>query len=264
MPASRVVNTEIFFQMLVKFLKPALICDIGTLDASHSVLLRHISKFARILAFEANPYNFKRILDKGIAAAENIEVFHKAVTSEPGSLIFHVQQYKDRNDQDWMAGTSSIRQRSVEVGTTETTHVDAVRLDEFLIELDPQIMSKSIALWIDVEGAGYEVLEGISSIASSVLFIQIEVETEEIWQGQKLKNEVLELAVQLGFVDIARGKHDEQHDLILINKRFLANNRRKCERLTKLAVIFYYLRKWGGHILCDLLLIPVLGIWRRG
>jgi hypothetical protein len=64
---------------------------------------------------------------------------------------------------------------------------ETARLDRFLQDLVPDISNEHIALWIDVVGAGYQVLEGISETASNVLFIQIEVETIEIWKGQKLK-----------------------------------------------------------------------------
>lgn len=263
MSVSRVVNTEIFFQLLVRYLNPEIICDIGTLDASHSILLRHISKNSRIIAFEANPENYNNIIEKNIPERENIEVYHKAVSNNTGVLVFHVQKYSDEKEQRWMAGTSSIRQRNTNVGQTEAVNVDAVRLDQFLDKLEPKISSNHIALWIDVEGAGYEVLEGIQDIASRVLFIQVEVETEEIWQGQKLKKDVLKLADQLGFIELGRGKHDLQHDLILINQSYFLQNKFKCMSLTRLAVFFYYLRKWGGHILSNLLLVPILGIRRH-
>jgi len=263
MPKSRILNTEIFFQLLVKYLKPDIICDIGTLDASHSILLRHISKIPRIIAFEANPYNFKKILDRRIPETENIELFQKAVSNTAGTLVFHVQKYKDDAEKMWMAGTSSILQRSQSVGDTEEVNVEAVRIDRFLKDNDPDIDNKSIALWVDVEGAGFEVLQGMSDISSNILFIQVEVETEEIWQGQKLKQDVLDLASKLGFVEIGRGKHDRQHDLILINGDYFSNNRQKCLALTRLAALFYYIRKWGGHIFSNFLLAPVLGIHRH-
>jgi len=263
MSKSSVLNTEIFFQLLVKYLKPEIICDVGTLDASHSVLLRHISKYPRIIAFEANPYNYKNIVNSGIPVKENIEVIHKAVSNKPGELVFHVQKYTTNAGQDWMAGTSSILQRNQEVGDTEEVRIDSIRLDEFLKENEPDINNKTVALWIDVEGAGYEVLQGISEISNRVLFIQVEVETEEIWQGQKLKKDVIDLLNKLGFTEVGRGKHEMQHDLILINQDYLSKNTSKCMRLTRLAVFFFYLRKWGGHILSNLLLIPVLGTRRH-
>mgnify|MGYP001816204107 CR=1 FL=1 len=101
--------------------------------------------------------------------------------------MFNVQKYSSADDQQWMAGTSSLLQRKESAGETEQVHVQAVRLDNFLRETDADINNKRIALWIDAEGAAYQVMEGISDIASRMLFIQVEVETGEIWQGQQPK-----------------------------------------------------------------------------
>ncbi len=261
MKTSRVLNTEILFQLFVKFIKPELICDIGTLDASHSILLRKISSSAKIIAFEANPYNYQKIINTGIAELNNISVIHKAVSNKSGQLVFHVQKHSNSNEDYWKAGTSSILQRNQSVGDTEEVKVDAIRLDDFLLET--QNSSRSIALWIDVEGAGYEVLEGIKGIAKDITFLQVEVETEEVWKDQKLKADVQKILSDSGFVEVGRGKHDEQHDLVFVNRRYLVDNSTKCNTLVTVAIIFYYIRKYGGHMLSNILLIPILGIWRN-
>jgi len=258
---SRILNTEILFQLLVKYIKPEIICDIGTLDASHSILLRKISKQARIIAFEANLRNYENIINRGLACKANIEIIQKAVSNKPGQLVFHVQKYSDDEQDQWMAGTSSILQRNKEVGNTEEVSVESIRLDDYLNAEPP--VSSSIALWIDVEGAGFEVLEGIQNITKHISFLQVEVETEEIWQGQKLKKDIQSLMQAYGFLEVGRGKHEHQHDLVYINQSYFNNNRTKCNALVSLAVFFYYLRKWGGHILSNIMLIPFLGIWRR-
>ena len=258
---SRILNTEILFQLLVKHIKPELICDIGTLDASHSIFLRPLSNPARIIAFEGNPHNYEKIIKKGQASSAGIELIHKAVSNKPGQLVFHVQKYTDDKNDQWMAGTSSILQRKKEVGDTEEVSVESVRLDDYIKAEAPD--NNSIALWIDVEGAGYEVLEGIESITNNITFLQVEVETEEIWHGQKLKKDIQPLMETYGFIEIGRGKHERQHDLVYINQRYFNNNRAKCNALVSLAVFFYYVRKWGGHILSNIMLIPFLGILRR-
>ena len=258
---SKTLNTEILFQLLVKYYKPALICDVGTMDASHSVLLRKISKKSNIIAFEANPYNYNAIVDSGISKQYDIDVIHKAVTNKNGELTFNIQSYSANKVDDWKAGTSSILQRNESVGETESVTVDAIRLDQYLEQCDQK--NSPSALWIDVEGAGYQVLEGLSGIADSVNFLQIEVETKEVWQGQKLKTDVQKLLTEFGFIEIGRGKHDEQHDLIFINTKVFETSQLKCSSIVNLSILFYYIRKYGGHMLSNFLLIPFLGIWRK-
>jgi FkbM family methyltransferase len=100
----------------------------------HSVLFRKISGQAQIIAFEANPYNSQKIISRGIAEFNNIEVVHKAVSNNSNQLLFHVQQYTNNNKDQWKAGTSSILERREVVGDTEEVNVEAVRLDDFLNE----------------------------------------------------------------------------------------------------------------------------------
>ena len=200
---SRILNTEILFQLLVKHIKPEIICDIGALDASHSIVLRKISRRARIIAFEANPHNYENIISRGLARKANIEVIQKAVSNKSGQLVFHVQKYSDDRQDQWMAGTSSILQRNKEVGATEEASVESIRLDDYLNAEPP--VSNSIALWIDVEGAGFEVLEGIQNITKHISFLQVEVETEEIWQGQKQKKDIQSLMQAYGYLEVGRG-----------------------------------------------------------
>jgi hypothetical protein len=98
--------------------------------------------------------------------------------------------------------------------------IEAVRLDKFVDSLSP--VPESIALWIDVEGAAYEVLKGVSGIKNRIDLIHVEVETREYWQGQKLKGDVVTLARSLGYEILARGRTDEQHDLVLVSRRVLS------------------------------------------
>lgn len=86
---------------------------------------------------------------------------HKAVTNKSGELTFHVQKYSSNNEDTWKAGTNSILERRESVGDTEEISVVAVRLDDFLNETGQ--LRNTTALWIDVEGAGFEALEGIKN-----------------------------------------------------------------------------------------------------
>jgi hypothetical protein len=68
---------------------------------------------------------------------------HKAVSSDSGELVFNIQKYKNVCDQQLMGkGTSSLLQRKESVGETEQVHVQTVRLDNFLREVDTDINNK--------------------------------------------------------------------------------------------------------------------------
>ena len=65
--------------------------------------------------------------------------------------------------------------------------------------------------------------------------LHVEVETKEMWPGQKLECDVLALANELGFVMIARGLGDAQRDVILANRRWYAQNQRSVQRILTVA-----------------------------
>ena len=101
--------------------------------------------------------------------------------------------------------------------TYESVAVAAVRLDGVLAaETGP------LALWIDVEGAGYEVIEGIAGLRERICVINLEIETQSFWQQQRLGADVVAALRELGFTPIARGPGgDLQFDVVFVNDRWL-------------------------------------------
>lgn len=110
-------------------------------------------------------------------------------------------------------GVSSTRQRP-DYHSSGQIEVQAVRIDTFVQEIG--YYPKSIALWIDVEGAAYEVLDGIEKIVERVCLVHVEVETKAVWPGQKLEPDIVELMKRMNFSAIARGEDNIQHDLIFV------------------------------------------------
>jgi hypothetical protein len=130
---------------------------------------------------------------------------------------------------------SSIRERTPDNRfASETVPVRAVRLDSFLTDVLTSSTS-TIALWIDVEGAGYEVLEGMDGIRDRVCLVHVEVETRAFWQGQRLWPDVEAMMRQLGFTPIARRAGDEQFDVVFANDRWLERSRAVVSGITFLA-----------------------------
>jgi hypothetical protein len=133
----------------------------------------------------------------------------------------------------------------------EEISIDAVRIDSFVTQEYPDI--KRVALWVDVEGYSYQVLEGIHEIRDRVYLIHIEAETQEIWPGQKIEADILALAKSMGFIPVARGADKIQRDIILINESWYNANRGKILTLLHIA-------KWAGPQLSKMLLLKMRGI----
>jgi hypothetical protein len=154
-------------------------------------------------------------------------------------------QLENGVEEAWRTGGSSVHNRTDGLPTVPV-EVESIRLDEFIESLDraPQ----SVALWIDVEGAAYEVLEGIERIASRVQVLHVEVEAKETWAGQKVVTDIDALLKRLGFCFAGRGYgyQDIQYDVVYINRRTFKHSRLKVMWIIGLAVLVTYLERFGG------------------
>jgi len=227
-----IVNSEFLFQSLAKRLGAEVICDVGAFDCFHSKRFR--ASGAKVIAFEANPVNFDVLArDAGVTAA-GIELFNFAAWNRDEEITFNVIDATARGT-EWRKLISSIHERAPDTSyASEPVRVRAVRLDTFLTDLlaGP---ARPIALWIDVEGAAYEVLEGIAGIRDRVCLVHVEVETRAFWQGQRLWPDVEALMRQLGFSPIARRPGDGQFDVLFVNDRWLGRSRTVVSGTTFLA-----------------------------
>ena len=136
-------------------------------------------------------------------------------------------------------------QRSEPGMETKEVQLDAVRIDSFLKQEYPD--KNRIAMWIDVEGHAYEVLEGLSKVKDSIYLIHVEVETQEVWPGQKVESDILALVKNMGFTPVARGANQIQHDLILVKESWYYAN-----KSWMLALL--YIAKWVGPLFTRMLM----------
>ena len=238
-------RTKYIFHALLWLLEPDVILDVGSMDGSDSKKFKKLVPTADIIAFEANPDNYQLMCADAGLQRSAIRIVHQLVSNQEGRRTFFIQKPINPTH-DSNRGTSSAMRRSEQGMETMEVHLDAVRVDSFLTHEYPE--KKRTAMWVDVEGHAYEVLEGLAGVKNSVHLIHVEVETKEIWPGQKIEKDILALAKEMGFLPIARGAHEVQRDLILINASWYNANRYKISTLL-------YLAKWIGPLLSRMLLI---------
>jgi len=217
------------------------------LDAKASIKFRKILPTSRIIAFEANPLLFDRMFQKPHIIKNRIEVFHNAVWNQDGFVNFYVEDFL--NEDDCRKGMSStrLREKGKILGQTKV-EIKSIRLDTFFLDLDDNI--SDIALWIDVEGASYEVLEGIKKIKNKVQFVHAEVETKESWPKQMLKSDVIFLMKKFNFVPLTEGFNEEQTDIVFMNKTTWTQHRFKYNVIIFTALcLTLILKLWGKKIL---------------
>lgn len=236
-----VVNAKYLFRSLCKLYRADLICDVGSFDGAHA--LGFCRPGARVVALEANPCNAVALADNVEVANAGIDVFHLAAWNKNEDITFNVIDVPGGAPDDWRNMISSIRTRTdYEFGSRKVS-VQATRLDSFIASLDIE-KPASVALWIDVEGVGFEVLQGIRDIHEDVCVIHIEVETSEFWERQKLWPAVLDIMTEFGFSAVARRRGDLQIDVVFVNEKF----RRTARVATRWLIVLAWVRIRAGAV----------------
>lgn len=194
----RTLNTGLLFRALLRPLRIDTVCDVGSMDGTESRAFRARLPAARILAFEANPQNFRRMLADARLHAAGVELIEAAAGAFDGSAPFYVVG-ADFDSQDIRRGHSSLRRRDAPSGPLQEVRVRTVRLDSLLLN-----EAGRLALWIDVEGLALEVLEGARGILDRTQLLHVELESIPcISEGQHLAPEAIALLTEAGFDEIA-------------------------------------------------------------
>ena len=226
------MKTKYAYHALLWLLRPDVVLDVGSMDGSDSKHFRTLLARADIVAFEGNPFNYRAMLEDPEIARKRIRVVNRLVSDTEGERAFFVQR-PARGAGHYNRGTSSLTRRDEEGLTTEEVRLDAVRIDSFLERDYP--MSSNVALWVDVEGHAYSVLEGMSGAKDRVKLVHVEVETAEVWPGQKVEADVLRLAVGMDYIALACGANVVQRDVILANRAWYTANRGRIHAMLRLA-----------------------------
>jgi FkbM family methyltransferase len=214
-------STRLVFKSLLKHCGVDCIFDVGACDGYESLVFRQVFPKATLAAFEANPFLYKKITANPEFARNRVEVFPYAVSNQRGRAAFHVIDV-DYDDPGKNRGESSLLTHE-NYGVKETVEVETIRLDEFLPSRYPG--ARRIGLWIDVEGAEFDVLSGIAGIKDRVVAVHVETASVPYRVGQKVYREVEALMKSLGFVPVATSlsKKITLGDVVFANEKMLAN-----------------------------------------
>jgi FkbM family methyltransferase len=199
-PHAVVLYTSRLFQKLLRVLRIDTACDIGSRDGLDAAKFRAVLPDARVVAFEPNPGNHDAMRNNPALARANIEIQPMACAESDGEAEFFVVP-ADYTTAHPGRGLSSLYQRPTQRYDQAPVPVRVTRLDTFFAQ---RRRDMRVALWIDVEGKGHEVLEGADGILDAVQLAHIEVETQPlIAPNQRLYTDVQRLLHARGFVEIA-------------------------------------------------------------
>ncbi len=209
-PFARLVKTRHLFYYLLRRLEPALILDVGSRDGSDALAFRAACPRARVVAIEAHPQLAERMAKDPVLARERIEVRHCAVSDSDGEATFTVYQGEKR-----LGSLMDPGERPV----AEAIRVPTRRLDG----LPGLVGAGRTALWIDVEGATYQALQGASRLLDSVILLHTEAEWEEAWAGQKLAGDLVALLAQHALVPVFTGmkRHIPQGNIVFARRELV-------------------------------------------
>jgi FkbM family methyltransferase len=235
--SERILKTKYLFLNLLRLIKPDVVIDVGSLDGSDSIRFRLMSPQSKVIAFEANPYHYSNMQKCRQLADSQIEIRDRLISTTPEKGTFYISKGAVAGVIDGNMGTSSSLMPVNAMDVAEQIEVETTRLDKVISEVSSD--TEWVALWVDVEGAAYDVLKSAMGVKKQIGLVHIEVELVEYWVGQKLKSDVLRLAEEFGLVLLASGSHEPQHDIVMINAQLLKGR-------TKAVKFAMLMTKWLG------------------
>ena len=224
-----VLKTKYLFLNLIKALRPDAVLDVGSMDGSDSLRFRRMCPAARIVAYEANPHNFDRMAADPRLRDARVELSSSLVSSSDRARLY-VSRASVENTGN--KGTSSSLRPIDDSQVVEEVDVPATTLRAEVGRLG--LGGRSLALWIDVEGAAWDVLAGAKDLGARILVAHVEAETLANWSGQKLKDDVVRMAGSLGLELLARSRNDAQQDLVFVDRGLLAERGALVRNLVRL------------------------------
>ena len=184
-----------------------LFLELGAYDASTSVKIKEMIPSCDVHAYEANIENFEKF-NSGLS---DINYHYNAISNYNGESEFFIQR-KHRGVKINKDKSNSIRQRS-----DARYEYDKVVVNTYKIDSLDYVDHTNIALWVDVEGCGYEVLSGANNTLDNVSLMKVEVETIQHWKNQKLADDVIQFILDKGFqIPYRDQEYPEQYNLLCV------------------------------------------------
>lgn len=173
--------TETFISIL-RHVQPHTTCEIGAHEGSFSLAVKRQLPGTIVWAIEASPSVWakhnERLTGAGIHHAQ------LGIGAEAGKAVFSTPVKGGAPD-------STMGSLLTDTWTSEriVEEIDLEPLDGFL---STRAAIGPFALWIDVEGAASDVLQGAPETLAQTSAIYLEVETEARWSGQQTAEQVFQ------------------------------------------------------------------------
>lgn len=213
---------QVFFKLAVEIFPSDFFIEAGAFEASASLHIRDSLPGCGVYAFEANPYNYDYFKNR----LQSINYHNLAISNKQGSIDFNIMLEKKGKAVDPVKMDNSVTPRNKKGTIYKQVTVACDTIDNYFKEFK----LSNVSLWIDVEGHGYELLEGCANTLNVVNIIKIEAEDKQYWKDQKLSGDIAKLLVNCGFIPLLR---DYQSPL-QYNILFVKENLVRSEKFTSL------------------------------
>ena len=192
---------------------------------------------SQIYSFEPDPRN-RKIFNKTCQGIDSIHLIESAVSDKHNELVSFYMSYSeftgtmqtkynfiDKKDYIQLqlnnSGSSSLKQSTrTDLQLSTQITVPSVRLDKWCI--DNKIDSIDF-IWIDVQGAEKQVIEGCLDILDKIHYIQLEY-GETSYEGGLSKQETYNMMISYNF-ELVLDYNPSSHtgDFLFVNKKFSLN-----------------------------------------
>lgn len=189
---------RVFLELVVSA-KTATAFEIGAFEAGFSRGFLEASPDAHAVAFEANPIVHDHFC--AVVTGTGVTYENLAISDRAGTIELNVPVSVNGHQLPVLSSMSSIFKQKLESAEYRTVETRAVTLDWWITD-NPR--PAPYALWVDVEGAQKQMLDGAAKALVDTQLILIELENRPIWRGQVDAEEIKALLEQAGFAAVLR------------------------------------------------------------
>ena len=174
--------------------------EVGAHNAESSIRFVKAQVGRTAVAFEASRSVFDRVTEQDLP--KEIDYRHAAVGARPGSIKFF-----EPVDPKYSVWGSTLK-RAGKLETVEY-NLDMLTLDD---DAKPRTFDgRSVAVWVDVEGSGYDVIAGAKNVIKNhVSLLYVEVNDLSTYEGSATSLNIIEDMLNMSFIPIARD--NQYHD----------------------------------------------------
>lgn len=195
MPLTRAI--EGLFDDLIDILAPRTIMEVGAFEADFSRRAKARHPDAEVIALEANPRVYSHF--EGKLKGSGVEYRHLAAGSEARDATIHIPEVIANSAMPHVGRMGSLHVVGLRDSQTVAVTVPMLPLDHVAPDTPAPIV-----LWIDVEGAANQVLDGAEATLAATDLLICELESRPVWKEQVLDGAVRERLETAGFVMVAR------------------------------------------------------------